>query len=81
MSAHNTPVRVIASVFLAALVFMGAARTSSAEPITVRFTVFPDPTDPVNLTPSNGTFTFDSSLIPAGAGYVIDDGCTDVSVR
>lgn len=74
MSAHGMPFRVTGSVVFIALVFLiPAAPMSSAEPITVRFTVVPDPTDPVNLAPSNGTFTFDSGLIPAGGGFVFDD--------
>ena len=74
MSAHGMPFRVTATTLFVALVFLiPAALTSSAEPITVRFTVIPDPTDPVNLRPSDGTFTFDSGLIPEGGGFVMDD--------
>ena len=34
---------------------------------------FPTPHDSVNLGPSAGTFTYDSSVIPASGGMVIDD--------
>lgn len=37
-----------------------------ADPVTVTFTVFPAPGDPVNMRPSTGFFTFDSSLLPSG---------------
>lgn len=45
---------------------------AQADPITVTFTVFPAPGDPVNTTRSTGSFTFDSSLIPPGGGQVQD---------
>ena len=51
---------------------LGVARLSSAEPITFRFTVFPDREDPVNRGPVSSWFTYDSSLIPTSAGFVED---------
>jgi hypothetical protein len=53
------------------LVLVAVATVSSADPVRVRFTVFPDPSDPVNLAPLNGSFTFDSSLTVPG-GFVED---------
>ena len=50
-----------------------SAPASWADPITVFFTLFPDPADTSNLNPSNGSFTYDSSLVPAGGGLIIDD--------
>jgi hypothetical protein len=51
-----------------------AVSLSFADSITVTFTVFPAPTDPVNPGPSTGMFAFDSSLIPEGGGEVFDPG-------
>jgi hypothetical protein len=48
--------------------FLIAASAAHADPITVTFTAFPAPGDPVNTGPSMGSFTFDSSLIPPGGG-------------
>jgi hypothetical protein len=61
-----------AIVPLLMLVLVAVATASSADPVTVRFTVFPDPSDPVNLAQLNGSFTFDSNLIPATGGIVED---------
>ena len=54
----------------ALLLFVLMASPAYADPITVSFTALPAPGDPVNLRPSRGTFTFDSSLIPPGGGDV-----------
>lgn len=43
---------------------------SWADPIRVTFTAHPAAGDPVNLGPSTGSFTFDSSLIPPGGGLL-----------
>jgi hypothetical protein len=46
---------------------------SWADPITVLFTLFPDPADTRSLNSSSGSFTYESSLVPAGGGLVVDD--------
>jgi hypothetical protein len=50
------------------LLLFAAAQLARADPITVTFTVFAAPGDLVNIAPSTGSFTFDSSLIPSGGG-------------
>jgi hypothetical protein len=59
-------------ILLLVLVLVAFATVSSADPVTVRFMVFPDASDPINLAPLNASFTFDSSLIPAQGGIVED---------
>jgi len=69
----------IAALSIVLVLVMGTTSTASADPITVHFTIFPGScidfcgpvvSDPVNTKPSAGTFTFDSSIIPAGGGGV-----------
>jgi hypothetical protein len=71
MTIHQAAIRCsIVPLLVVALVAF--ARVSSADPITVRFTLYPDPIDPVNRAPVTSSFSFDSSLIPASAGFVED---------
>ena len=55
------------------LTVIAAPHSAEADPITVTFTAFPAPGDPVNTGPSTGFFTFDSSLIPEGGGTIFHD--------
>jgi hypothetical protein len=74
MAAHRVVLRLVVTLcVLAGVLLVADVRSSSADPITVRFTVFPDPLDRINSGPSNGTFTFDSGLIPDRPLEVIDD--------
>jgi hypothetical protein len=76
--------KYFAALFVVTVLLFAAAPMSSAEPITIRFTLIPDPADRINLDPSHGTFTFDSSIIPAGGGEVMDDAArlaSDISFR
>jgi hypothetical protein len=52
------------------LLALGVALPARADSITITFTVFPAPGDPVNSAPSTGSFAFDTSLIPSGGGRV-----------
>ena len=74
-----------AQVLLCALLIVGVAVPAKADPITVTFTVFPAPGDPVNLGQSTGSFIFDSRLIPPGGGQIQDStfglGATEVNFR
>jgi hypothetical protein len=71
MTIHQAAIRCSIGPFLMGAL-LAVASVSSADPVTVRFTVFPDPADPVNLVPLSSSFTFDSSLIPPAAGFVED---------
>ena len=71
----------ISALSVVLVLAMGAISTTSADPITVHFTVFPGSCsfacgpvvgDPVNTKSSVGTFTFDSSVIPPGGGDVVN---------
>ena len=73
MADMRSPLRVAAAGLVVVAVFVTMAGTGSADPMTVHFTLVPDPADPVNFGPSTGTFTYDSSVIPASGGMVIDD--------
>jgi hypothetical protein len=53
---------------------IGGAGLATAERITVTFTVAPAAGDPINPAPASGSFSFDSSLIPAGGGVVGPSG-------
>jgi hypothetical protein len=55
---------------LGLIALLGLTPAAHADPITVAFTVFPAPGDPVNVASSTGTFTFDSGLIPLGGGRI-----------
>jgi hypothetical protein len=68
----HQPASRLPIIAVVVLVLVAFATASSADPVTVRFTVFPDPSDPINLAPLNASFTFDSSLIPAHGGFVED---------
>lgn len=71
--------RVRTFALIAAMVVAIDVSVGSADPITVTFTVFPDPTDPINTGPSIGTFTFDSGVIPPQGGNVQDFGPTGLA--
>ena len=71
MTIRKAALRCSIAAFLM-VALLGVARLSSAEPITFRFTVFPDREDPVNRAPVSSWFTYDSSLIPPSAGFVED---------
>jgi hypothetical protein len=65
--------------------FLFPATSVQADPITVTFTAFPAPGDPVNTGPSMGSFMFDSSLIPPDGGQIQDStyglGATSVNFQ
>ena len=67
MTIHQSVIRCSIVPFLIAV-----ASVSSADPITVRFKLFPDPLDPINRAPVTSSFIFDSSLVPDSAGFVED---------
>jgi hypothetical protein len=77
--------KFLSSSSLFMILALGAVTSARAEPITVTFTAFPAAGDPVNTSSSTGSFTFDSSLIPAGGGLIQDSsfglGVTDVNFR
>jgi len=72
-------------IFLTSLVAVpGTTRSARADPITIAFTAFPEPGDPVNLLPAPGFVTFDSSLTPPGGGWAylpeaVDPAATEIS--
>jgi hypothetical protein len=72
VTVHQPASRFPTIHLLVLVVLVAFATVSSADSVTVRFTVFPDPSDPVNLAQLDASFTFDSSLIPAHGGIVED---------
>ena len=63
----------ISAISVMLLFSTAAARPCSADPVTISFTLFPDPTDVVNLMPAMGRLTYDTSVIPMNGGLIIDD--------
>ena len=74
MAATTRVVAAMISALSVTLFFSTVAvRPSSADPVTISFTLFPDPTDVVNLLPAMGRLTYDTSVIPMNGGLIIDD--------
>jgi hypothetical protein len=74
MAVPRVVFRLFAILGVAAgVLLVSDVRMSCADPITVRFTVSPDPADRINAGISTGFFTFDSALIPDRPLEVTDD--------